>query len=529
MNQLVINNSRLSSGNAFFAPVDTSKIELLFSQYKIQREKIESMYKVISGEDNSHTLDYFTNSRWDKFHNNKFDPRKVFDLDCAIAYLNSTFWKMALALTDVYDHMPSKDRDEWNEMIRGHTTLNFDEDTVISTLQVLLNSRDEYLSRRVQDIFEGLSGGHVTNSPQAFNKKMIFQMYDKQTGLINDLRDVISKMSNRGTISWRSTETVVDGIYKTGNTGKWLELDGGAIKLRVYLKGTAHIEVHPDICWRLNEILAINNPRAIPAEFRRKPEKKYKAFDYSQSLLSFNVLAELSNVKQAYDHLDRYNHKKLINCFSTWNSSADKHTMQQVQDVMIACGGVRTSKGSHNFQFDYNFLELIPEIIRTGSVPEKRSHQFYPTEQELAERAASLLDFEDSDLCLEPSAGQGGLLDFMPEDTIAVEISALQCELLKLKGHKAVINSDFIEFASLTSQRFDKILMNPPFSQGRHEQHLHAAMRLLSQKGKLVAILPLTAKNKPELDGFAYKWSDPIYNAFKGVSVDIVILEVTIK
>lgn len=488
------------------------------------------MHDVISGDDNAHTLDYFTKSRWDKFHNKKFDPREVFNIDCAIAYLNSTFWKMAIDLTDVYDNMPSKDRDEWNRIISEHETMPFDDEIVIDTLKTLLNSREEYLSKRVQDIFEGLSGEHVTNSPSAFNKKMIMYLGDKQSGLINDLRSIIAKFGNRGPISWRSTENVIDGLYKTGDTGKWVELDGGALRIRVYLKGTAHVEVHQDICWRLNEILAINNPKAIPAEFRKKPVKKYKEFDYNQNLISFDVLAELSNVTQAYDISgERYNmkHTKIKDCFHVKSYSADKHTVQNVQDIMIACGGVRTSPRSDKFQFDYDFSELIHHIIRSGSIPDKRSHQFYPTEESLASQACELLSIKNGDKCLEPSAGQGGLLDLMPKDTTAIEISTLQCELLKIKGFGNVINQDFVEYSKLTNERFDKILMNPPFSQERHVQHLHCAMGLLNSGGELVAILPISAKNKTELDGFAYEWGDDIHGAFKGVSVVVSLLKIT--
>ena len=196
---------------------------------------------------------------------------------------------------------------------------------------------------------------------------------------------------------------------------------------------------------------------------------------------------------------------------------------------MIACGGVRTNRNSSDFQFDYDFKGLIPEIIRTGCLPDKRSHQFYPTESELAKKAVELLGIQLGDKCLEPSAGQGGLLDYMPKDATAVEISGLQCELLKLKGYDNVINDDFINYAEKTTDRFDKILMNPPFSQGRHEQHLHAAMNLLTNTGELVAILPVSAKNKAELDGFSYNWGDSIAGAFKGVSVDVCLLKVSRK
>ena len=531
--ELIISNSRLSSASKFFAPVDTSRIEQLFTSYKLQKKKIIDMHEIISDEDSSHTLDYFTNSRWDKYHNKHFDPREVFQLEPAMAYLNATYWKMAIDLTDVYDNMPSKDRDEWNRVMSEHETMPFDDEVVIDTLKTLLNNREIYLSQRVQDIFEGLSGEHVTNSPQAFNKKMIMDIsYDKKVGLINDLRDIISKWGNRGAINYRSTSTLIDGMYKSGETGKWSELDGGSIKLRVYLKMTAHMEIHPDLCWRLNEILAINNPRAIPAEFRRKPEKKYKEFDYSQNLISFNVLSALSDIKKSMDYAtgNRHNGYKYIkNCFSCWSGVNDKHTLQQVEDIMMACGGVRANIRSHDFQFNYDFAELIPEIIRTGSLPDKRSHQFYPTEYELAEKAAYLLGIQEGDECLEPEAGQGGLLENMPKNTTAVEISTLQCELLKLKGYDNVINQDFIEYAATTTRRFNKILMNPPFSQERHVQHLHAAMSLLTDNGELVAILPISAKNKPELDGFTYDWSNDIHGAFKGVSVVVSLLKVSRK
>ena len=139
INQLIVSNYRLSCGSRFFAPVDSSQLECLFISYKLQKQRIIDMHETISGEDNSHTLDYFTNSRWDSYHNNHFNPRNVFVLEPAIAYLNATFWKMAIGLTDVYDNMPSKDRDEWNRVISEHETLAFDDDIVIDTLKILLN------------------------------------------------------------------------------------------------------------------------------------------------------------------------------------------------------------------------------------------------------------------------------------------------------------------------------------------------------------------------------------------------------
>ena len=32
--------------------------------------------------------------------------------------------------------------------------------------------------------------------------------------------------------------------------GQWIEIDGGSLRLRVYKKATAHLEVHPEMAWR---------------------------------------------------------------------------------------------------------------------------------------------------------------------------------------------------------------------------------------------------------------------------------------
>lgn len=47
-----------------------------------------------------------------------------------------------------------------------------------------------------------------------------------------------------------------------------------AFGIRVHKKGTAHIEIHPNLAWRLNLILAILYPQAIPPEHRRKPRRR---------------------------------------------------------------------------------------------------------------------------------------------------------------------------------------------------------------------------------------------------------------
>jgi hypothetical protein len=63
------------------------------------------------------------------------------------------------------------------------------------------------------------------------------------------------------------------------------------LRAKAFQKGTAHLEIHPDMAWRLNDILAFLYPMAIPAEHRQKPRTKAKTSALHSNLLPFSVLS----------------------------------------------------------------------------------------------------------------------------------------------------------------------------------------------------------------------------------------------
>ena len=160
-----------------------------------------------------------------------------------------------------------------------------------------------------------------------------------------------------------------------------------------------------------------------------------------------------------------------------------------------------------------------------GCIPDHKSHQFYPTQEPLAIEALEMADISENDTCLEPSAGQGGLLNFMPKDTLAIEISKLNCLILKEKGYN-VVNADFIEWAEKTPLRFSRIVMNPPFSEGRALQHTQKAFSLLKQNGVLVAIIPATYRNQVIIEGKEHEYSEVKTGFFQGTNVSVVLVKI---
>lgn len=338
--------------------------------------------------------------------------------------------------------------------------------------------------------------------------------------------EVIAKfMGREGEPGWNGTQAILRQARE--QRGQWLSCDGGSWRLRVYKVGTAHLEVHPDMAWRLNCVLHQLYPMAIPAQFRAKPKKRSKEFEMLGRPLPFAVVALVASAEEARDFSDmgpRQVPRRIKNTRAVPHGG-DKVVADQVGKVLEAIGGVAQRAGYYSFDFDPG--DVIAEIVATGCIPDRVSHQFYPTPESIARIAAELADIGPDDNVLEPSAGQGDLAAFLPKDrTTCVEISPLHCAILKAKGHDPV-QVDFLAWADEVGRggaEFDAIVMNPPFSQGRWQAHTEAAAGLLSDTGRLVAVLPASAKGKDILPGFAHQWHGPYANEFAGTSVSVVIL-----
>ena len=523
------------TGADFYAPVSTDAITSLVAQYDAMRSRIEQIAASVSGE-NTAAIGYFLDGNADR--NSRWaapSVERLFNPAGAVAALNSAFWSRALQLTDVLDLMPQKRRDEWNTSIREHQAPDFTEETVRNTLADLVNMRAKFFAERVDGIFRGLSGDHVTNQPQGFGKRMIVarvlnewgSVHHSRAGLINDLRVVIARFMGRDEPKHYATEPVINRLKSCW--GEWVAVDGGALRIRLYKKGTAHLEVHPDMAWRLNQILASLYPLAIPAEFRAKPKRRVREFELIRKPLPFQVVEALAGMKEATSRLPdgqrmgwRDTGFRSIPKTREFAFGTSKDAMPEAERVLDAIGGVKQPEGY--WLFEYEPGEVLSEIVVSGCIPDHRSHQFYPTPRRLAERLVELADIGPEHTVLEPSAGLGGLADLLPpERTTCVEISELHCKVLEAKGHR-VTQADFLQWTGF-GVAYDRVAMNPPFSEGRWHAHVEHAASMLAPGGKLVAILPSGAKNRDNLlPGFTKEWHGPFDGEFAGTSVSVVML-----
>ena len=523
----------------FFAPVATDLIDGLLSEYRARRLQIDELAAVVGGS-LGNVMHYFLegNAGDEQTHRSLYVDR-LFEVAGAVHSLDAAYWSKLLSLTDIYEFMPQERKNKWNNQIKHPAGIRnrqryedrekweseplpaFEENTVRPTIQGLLAARGSFLAEKVDGIFRSLSGNHVTNAPEAFGKRMIIAgvltgygtWAHERVGYLHDLRCVIAKFMGRDEPRNQGpTQNLVDEAKH--RRGKWVIVDGGALKIRVYKCGTAHMEVHPDMAWRLNQILAYLHPMAIPAEFRQKPKRARKDVPVMGRPLPFAVL-ELLGARQ-YQH--RNEDRERIFCFEH-DAKEKGAAYAEACQVLESIGGIPVAG---RYEFGYSYREVLHEILTSGCIPDVKSHQFYPTPAALAERVIELAEIGPEHSCLEPSAGMGGLADLMPKDrTLCVEISQLHCTALAAKGH-TVIRADFMDMPTAT--KFDRVVMNPPFSDGRWQAHLQHAAEMVAAAGRLVAILPSTAKRSTALPGFDLEWVGPLSNQFPGVSVEVVIL-----
>ena len=507
----------------FFAPVEPGLLNQLIKTRNAELERLGQINHVLSSDEYKNSLS--------RFFERDHIPRELkVDYQQAVKRMDSSYWSQAMKFTDVFDAMPQKRRDEWHDDLHELRMPPFTEEHVFPTFEQLLMDRSRYLAERVDGIFKSLSGDHVTNSPAGFRKRMIiadvhdgFMSCWRRCGVISDLRKIISKFMGQDEPRFCDTGRVIGSMMAC--TGEWHELDGGSLRARLYKKGTIHLEVHPDIACQLNQILAFLYPGALPPTSLKRPKKPAKEFSHLKVMLDGKVLSYLSECKiNGLYQLDLP--------FRALDNALEK----RAYDVLKSIGGVvekYTERGlsfhsremeRERFVFDYKFADAYRHIVFNGCLPDKVSYQYYPTPEELAEKAIEWADIKPVHAVLEPSAGQGAIADCLPEGCIiqCCEISELHCTILESKGF-SVTNEDFLKVDPKPC--YDRIVMNPPFSEGRARAHVEHAYQFLRPGGVMVAILPAGLRNKGIVQGS--EWSEVLDNQFKDASVSVVMMRAT--
>lgn len=483
--------------------VQQDQIDHLLAQYEASRSRLERLAQQINNTPEVYLLVERTNS-----------------IPNMVRALNAQYWARAINLTDLLTLLPTKDREEWNRLIRENKTPDFTEKIVRETLTDLWSKRFHFLAKKAEGVFENLSGRHVTNGTEGFRKRMILHSVlldygesSHKIGTIHDLRSLIGWIMKRGEVQEYQTSSLIRDLRSKRKFGEWVSIDGGAIQIRIYRVGTVHIQIHEDLAWRLNMMLAQLHPQAIPAKFRTRSVKR-SAWTLQQQLLPFPVLACLGQLRLSHEFVYEFGY------------IADKSGLPRAKDILRSLGGVEEGE---IWVFEYPVGPILDRILNTGTIPETKSHQFYETSDDLARHTVELAGIEPTDKCLEPSAGHGAIAVHLPPGSTCVEVSEFRCEVLRNRTPQhQIVQGDFLDQS--WPGGFDRVVMNPPFSKGRVFAHIEHAWGMCRKR--LVAIVPRSLRNDhhrrlPSLfPGGRISWVEDRTDKFGSIHVSVSILQI---
>jgi len=182
-------------------------------------------------------------------------------------------------------------------------------------------------------------------------------------------------------------------------------------------------------------------------------------------------------------------------------------------------------------KFD-DLKDTLREGVKVVSAP-----QLFPTPPAIAEKMVESADIETGHRVLEPSAGTGNILTAIcNNDTatgiVAFEIVQALIEPLK-KGFplSSVFSADFLKWPTPKESlnKFDRVIMNPPFVNGADIKHINHALTFLKPGGRLVSLCANGPRQRSAFMDRAEHWENLPADSFKeqGTRVNVALMVLT--
>lgn len=178
----------------------------------------------------------------------------------------------------------------------------------------------------------------------------------------------------------------------------------------------------------------------------------------------------------------------------------------EVKKKLELIGGKWKGGKTQGFIFEQDPTELLNKVVEGENINLKKQFQFFETPEKLADKLVYYADIKNHDTILEPSAGRGAIIkairrvsNVMPCCYELMELNRTM--LMKTELHYSLLGEDFLN--NHDTQKFTKIIANPPFSKNQDIEHIYKMWDRLSKGGRIVTMASKhwqTLSNKKETE-----------------------------
>ena len=217
--------------------------------------------------------------------------------------------------------------------------------------------------------------------------------------------------------------------------------------------------------------------------------------------LSTEVLAILSSAKIEGNVVK-------LTCGNLSVSKEGRKLYLDVNKALEAIGGKWNRKAQgHIFANDPE--DALDNAILTGEVTSPNKNGYFPTPKAIVMKLCDLADIQPGQCALEPSAGQGAIsteLYHRGANVFACELLEANRKVLLEDGMPAISLFSEPDFMKLeTTQRFDRVVMNPPFEKRQDVFHVRKAFDMLVPGGRLVSVMSAGVKFREDRIGREFR------------------------
>lgn len=168
----------------------------------------------------------------------------------------------------------------------------------------------------------------------------------------------------------------------------------------------------------------------------------------------------------------------------------ERSLYQDVAKALQLIGGKWKGGKVMGFEFKQDPTALLKQIANGEKRNLKKEFQFFATPDDLAREMVRYAEIKDSDIVLEPSAGQGAIIKAIHSYHSGKVVNYFELMDLNRTILSDIPNTRYngSDFLKCVDQQYDKIIANPPFSKNQDIEHIRKMYEVLKPGGRIVTI-----------------------------------------